>query len=63
MTTAAGFALFHLSHTEMFVADARNIQIRMTILAAISCDVNSMAEYGGTGPEIDLLDCMTFLAI
>lgn len=63
MTAAAGFALFHLSHTEVLVATARIIQIRMAILAAISCDVNRMAEYSATGAEIDLLNCMTFLTI
>ena len=63
MATAAGFALLHLAHGEMFISVARYVEIRMAILAAIGGNMYRMAEYGAAGTKIDLFDRMAFLAV
>lgn len=60
---SAGFALLHLQHAEAFITGARNINIRVAILAAVGGNMHLMTEYRAAGAEVDLFDCMTLLAI
>lgn len=63
MTAAAGFALFHLGHTETLVAGPRQIQGGMAILATVGGDMGRMAENSTTRAKLDIFYRMTFLAI
>lgn len=63
VTTAAGFALFHLAHTVMLIAGARNKEIRVAILAAVGGNMYRMAEFGAAGAKMNLFDRMAFLAV
>lgn len=63
MAIAAGFPLLHLQHTEIFVARARNIYVRVAIFATVSCYMHKMAEYGTPRTEVYLFDSMTFLTV
>lgn len=63
MATAAGFALFHLTHGKALVAGARNEEIGMAILAAVGGYMDRMVELGAAGAEMDLFDRMAFLAV
>lgn len=63
VATAAGFALLHLAHVEMFITGARNKEIRMALFAAVGGNVYRMTEYGAAGAKMDLFNHMTFLAV
>ena len=63
MAAAARFTLFHLAHSKTFIACPRNINIRMTILAAIGGDMYRMTEFGAAGAKPDLFNGMAFLAV
>jgi len=63
MAIAAGFPLLHLQHAVTFVAGARNVYIRVAIVATVSGNMHKMAEYGAPRTEVYLFDCMTFLAV
>ena len=63
MTTATGFALFHLVHAETFITGTGGIESRMAILATVGGDMGNMTEYRATGTEVDLFHNMALLAV
>ena len=63
MAAAAGFALLHLAHGEMFISGARNVKSGVAILAAVGGNMYRMAEFGAARAELDLFDRMALLAV
>ena len=63
MTTATGFALFHLVHAETFITRSGGVESRMTILATVGGDMRGMTEHRAAGTEVDLFHNMALLTI